>query len=182
FFDKQEIPRYREALPRVFDLALGIDDLNNILAQEKKDSLLKDILKWEKREKLLNEGRNSFDFEVRNIASKAVAYGLISQVDTNILPIDLYSLLENTKTIPDYDFSTKRREEINSRLFIINKQLKECSQFNDDYSNYKKILKNSRDSLKPIEALVKRSNEVVKSEVFDELISALKLDLSNIKK
>ncbi|EOQ62757.1 hypothetical protein F935_01846 [Acinetobacter calcoaceticus ANC 3811] len=182
FFDKQEIPRYREALPRVFDLALGIDDLNNILAQEKKDSLLKDILKWEKREKLLNEGKNSFDFEIRNIASKAVSYGLIPQVDTNILPIDLYSLLENTNTIPDYDFSTKRREEINSRLFIINKQLKECSQFNEDYSNYKKILKNSRDSLKPIEALVKRSNEVVKSEVFDELISALKLDLSSIKK
>ncbi|WP_151962407.1 DUF3732 domain-containing protein, partial [Acinetobacter bereziniae] len=182
FFDKQEIPRYREALPRVFDLALGIDDLDNILAQEQKETLLKEIIKWEKKEKIFDKSRNFFDIEIRNIASKAVSYGLISKVDDYILPTDLYSLLERSNSIPDYDFSTKRREEINSKLFVINKLLKECSLFNEDYANYKKILKNSVDSLKPIEALVNRSNEVIKSDNFDDLISALKVDLAAIKR
>ncbi|MGZ5472018.1 MAG: AAA family ATPase, partial [Nitrososphaeraceae archaeon] len=36
YFDKQNEARYREALLRIFDLAVGIDDIENILAKEKK--------------------------------------------------------------------------------------------------------------------------------------------------
>jgi energy-coupling factor transporter ATP-binding protein EcfA2 len=43
YFDKQTEDRYKEALPRIFDLALGIDTLDNIAAREKKDSLRKQI-------------------------------------------------------------------------------------------------------------------------------------------
>lgn len=35
FFDKQDDSRYREALPRIFDLAVGIETVGNILKKEK---------------------------------------------------------------------------------------------------------------------------------------------------
>ena len=37
FFDKQNETRYKEALPRIFDLALGIETVENILKSEKKN-------------------------------------------------------------------------------------------------------------------------------------------------
>ncbi len=35
FFDKQNETRYREALPRIFDLAVGIESVENTLKKEK---------------------------------------------------------------------------------------------------------------------------------------------------
>ena len=36
FFDKQDQERYQEALPRIFDIAVGIDTVENILKREKR--------------------------------------------------------------------------------------------------------------------------------------------------
>ena len=52
FFDKQDEDRYREALPRIFDLALTIDNVENILNKEVRESLQKKLLKSYKKVKL----------------------------------------------------------------------------------------------------------------------------------
>lgn len=180
FFDKQEIDRYREALPRIFDLALGIDDLENIIARERKDFLLKEIAKLERKKSSFSENKSSFAGEVRNIASKAAEYGLISEVSRDITASRLEEALNESNVSKDYDASTKRRSDINSELFGINRQLRKYSQFNDEYKNYKSTVKNSQDSLKPLKILMGRSDEILKTEIFDELISSLKVDLQRI--
>jgi len=48
FFDKQDEDRYREALPRIFDLAVGIDNIENILAKEKQGELEAEIRKLDR--------------------------------------------------------------------------------------------------------------------------------------
>ncbi|MGT2431933.1 hypothetical protein ACU4HD_30550 [Cupriavidus basilensis] len=78
FFDKQSEERYQEALPRIFDMALGIDDLPNIAAREKRESLRKEIARLQRKETHLDLGRATFDEEVRSIAAKAAEYGIIS--------------------------------------------------------------------------------------------------------
>jgi hypothetical protein len=52
FFDKQDDARYRDALPRIFDLAVGIETVENILKKEKKLSLRLNLLGIIKRLKL----------------------------------------------------------------------------------------------------------------------------------
>ena len=51
YFDKQNLDRYREALPRIFDLATGITTIENIIINDKIEALKKELLKLE-REKL----------------------------------------------------------------------------------------------------------------------------------
>lgn len=181
YFDKQEINRYREALPRIFELALGIDDLDNIVSRERKDLLGKEIAKLERKNLSLSESKNFFEVEIRDIAAKAAEYGLTPELDKDIAASSLQDMLEKPSITPNYDASTKRRSDINSQLFAINRQIRKYSQFNEEYKNYKSTVKNSQDSLKPIKVLMERSNEIVKSGIFDELISSLQVDLRTIE-
>lgn len=180
FFDKQDIDRYREALPRIFDLALGIDDLENITARERKDLLSKEIAKLERKSLSLTENRSSFGAEIRDIAAKATEYGLTPELDKDISASSLRNMLDKPSITPNYDASTKRRSDINSQLFSINRQIRKYSQFNEEFKNYRSTIKNSQDSLRPLKILMERSHEIVKSEVFDELISSLQVDLRTI--
>ncbi|MGP9797589.1 DUF3732 domain-containing protein [Halomonas sp. 86] len=180
FFDKQEIDRYREALPRIFDLALGIDDLENIISRERKDFLFKELAKLERKTLLLVDNKSSFTNEIQNIAAKTAEYGLTPELDKDITATKLLEILDRSSLFPNYDASTKRRSDINSELFSINRQIRKYSQFNEEYKSYKSTIKKSQDSLKPLKVLMERSGEVVKSEVFDELISSLQVDLHKI--
>jgi len=180
FFDKQEVDRYREALPRIFDLALGIDDLENIVARERKDSLSREIAKLERKNISLAENKSPFSAEIRNIAAKAAEYGLTPELDKDITASSLLDMLDEPSITPNYDASTKRRSDINSQLFAINKQIRKYSQFNEEYKSYKSTVKSSQDSLKPLRILMERSSEIAKSEIFDELISSLQVDLRTI--
>ncbi|WP_416310371.1 DUF3732 domain-containing protein [Pseudomonas sp. W03] len=180
FFDKQGIDRYREALPRIFDLALGIDDLENIAARERKESLSKEIARLERKKLSLTESKSSFGAEVRDIAAKAAEYGLTPELNRDVSASSLRDMLDKPSITPNYDASTKRRSDINSQLFSINRQIRKYSQFNEEYKSYKATIKNSQDSLRPLRVLMERSREVVKSEVFDELISSLQADLRTI--
>ncbi|WP_221274540.1 hypothetical protein [Thaumasiovibrio subtropicus] len=49
FFDKQNDDRYREALPRIFDLAVGIETVGNVLKKEKLDKLEKELSRIERK-------------------------------------------------------------------------------------------------------------------------------------
>lgn len=180
FFDKQEIDRYREALPRIFDLALGIDDLENIISRERKELLLKELNKLEKKRNSFAESKSSFASEVRNIAAKAAEYGLTPELSKDITASSLKQLLDNPNITPAFDASTKRRSDINSELFSIKRQIRKYAQFNEEYKSYKSTVKNSQDSLKPLKVLMERSDEIIKSDIFDELISSLQVDLSVI--
>jgi energy-coupling factor transporter ATP-binding protein EcfA2 len=180
FFDKQEIDRYREALPRIFDLALGIDDLENIVARERREHVQKEIAKLERKKSSISEHRNNFSSEIRDIASKAAEFGLAPEFDKNVTATSLRDALASPSITPNFDASTKRRSDINSELFSINRQIRKYSQFTEEYKSYKSTIKNSQDSLKPLKVLMDRSGEIIKSSIFDELISSLQVDLRSI--
>ena len=56
FFDKQNETRYKEALPRIFDLALGIETVENILKSEKKSELERQLAKLVRKNKTITAG------------------------------------------------------------------------------------------------------------------------------
>jgi hypothetical protein len=180
FFDKQEIDRYREALPRIFDLALGIDDLENIVARERREHVQKELAKLERKKSSISENRNNFSSEIRDIASKAAEFGLAPEFDKDVTATSLRDALASPSITPNFDVSTKRRSDINSELFSINRQIRKYSQFTEEYKSYKSTIRNSQDSLKPLKVLMDRSGEIIKSSIFDELISSLQVDLRSI--
>lgn len=181
FFDKQSEERYQEALPRIFDMALGIDDLSNIAAREKKEALRKEIARLQRKEAHLGRGRETFDEEVREIAVKAAEYGLIDS-DPASLSMDNVRRAISDAASPETGQALNKYVETSAKLFVVERRLRKLKQFSSEYRSYKDTFKNAEDSLRPIEQLMKQAPSLVKSEIFDDLISGLKSDLSAVKK
>lgn len=181
FFDKQSEERYQEALPRIFDMALGIDDLANMAAREKQDALKKEILRLQRKDAHLDAGRDVFDEEVREMALKAAEYGLLDVDPTNISREVVQRAIDEAAS-PQTGRALDRHAEASAQLFSIERRLRKLQQFTEEYRSYKGTLKNAEDSLRPIDQLTQQAPMLVKSEIFDELISSLKADLVAIKK
>lgn len=181
FFDKQSEERYQEALPRIFDMALGIDDLSNIAARERKEVLRKELSRLQRKDAHLGQGRETFDEEVRDIAVKAAEYGLIDS-DPEKLSIDSVRSAIRDAASPEAGRALNRYVEASAKLFVVERRLRKLRQFTSEYRSYKDTLKNAEDSLRPIEQLLKQAPTLLKSEIFDDLISSLKTDLSAVKK
>ncbi|MFL9898966.1 DUF3732 domain-containing protein [Paraburkholderia fungorum] len=181
FFDKQSEERYMEALPRIFDMALGIDDLSNIAARERREVLRKELARLQRKDAHLGQGRETFDEEVRDIAVKAAEFGLIDS-DPAELSIDNVRSAISDAASPEAGRALNRYVETSAKLFVVERRLRKLRQFTSEYRSYKETLKNAEDSLRPIEQLLKQAPTLVKSEIFDDLISSLKTDLSAVKK
>ncbi|KVO08518.1 hypothetical protein BGV72_30415 [Burkholderia ubonensis] len=181
FFDKQAEERYREALPRIFDMALGIDDLANMAARERKELLEKELQRAERKNAQLNSGSDEFDKEVRQIAVKAAEYGIFSGAPSAISREVVRRAIDEAASA-DTGRALDRYAEASAELFSVERRLRKLNQFTSEYRAYKDTLKNTEDSLLPIEQLIKQAPTVVKSEIFDDLISSLKADLLAVKK
>lgn len=181
YFDKQNKERYQEALPRIFDLALGIDNLENIAAREKKEQLKKQISRLERKAIKLSDGRALFDEELRSLASKAASYGL-RKIDGKDISLKNFTDILREASAPAQGDALHEHSNISAQIFDIERRLQKLRHFSDEYGLYKDTLRNTQDSLLPIEQLLKQAPTIIKSDIFDELISNIKSDLTTIKK
>ena len=136
FFDKQSEERYQEALPRVFDMALGIDDLPNIAAREKKEFLKIEILRLQRKEDHLRQGRVTFDEEVRVIAVKLAEYGLTDS-DPADVSVETIRKAISDAAAPQSALAMDRYAETSAKLFVIDRRLRKLRQFKAEYRSYK---------------------------------------------
>ncbi|CBJ39340.1 conserved protein of unknown function [Ralstonia solanacearum CMR15] len=180
FFDKQTDDRYREALPRIFDLAMGIDDIENITAREKREQLRKELARVERRSENVSTRRGTFDREARQIAAQAATFGLIKEVPKDITPEQLRDVIMDASS-PKTPKGLDRYSEVSAQLYAVNRRLRKLQQFTQEYKAYKETFGKADDSLRPLAVILERSPELVKSEVFDNLISGLKADLQSVK-
>ncbi|MFC6635593.1 DUF3732 domain-containing protein [Microbulbifer taiwanensis] len=180
FFDKQNDNRYREALPRVFDLAVGIETVENILKREKKLSLQARLVKIEKKNKQISERKSEFHEDLQSIAMEAKEYGLIDEVD------DIPSSIESLKSVIDdginqaYSAKGNRFDKIISEKNLLERKVRNLMRFQSAYNEYKSSLNVIEDSLKPVEYW-RNKDEIVKTSIFDTLITSLEEDLQKIK-
>lgn len=181
YFDHQQDDRYRVALPRVLDLGLGIDNLENIEQRERRDDLRRMIEKLEKKKKVMNGGRHLFESEARQLAASAAEYGLIEKVPA-VVTIDFLREIVKDVHMPDASGEdAKRLTQARSKLFEINRRMRRLREFSDEHKLYKTALKNTHDSLKPLESLLKQSDELLRTDIFDDLIDSLNVDLRALK-
>ena len=179
YFDKQTEARYREALPRVFDLALGIDDIENILAKEKKAAIDLEIKSLERKEKKNQAGSEDFKNEINEISRRAKEFGLISPDCRNEDAISAIKEVLNNPTLQDDSsdkYSILKREEYRQNRIIRN-----LINLKGNYDTYKINLKKIEDSILPIDFLHNKKDELIKTSIYEEVITALEDDLRLIK-
>ncbi len=162
-------------------MALGIDDLGNMAARERRDILGRELAKALRRESQLRAGQDDFDGEIRTLASRAAEYGIFDSSANDVSREAVRDAIERAASV-DTGKAIGRRAEISAELFSVDKRLRQLRQFSADYKEYKRALSLAEDSLLPVNHLIKNAPLLIKSEIFDGLLASLKFDLSEIRR
>ncbi|SEJ77943.1 DUF3732 domain-containing protein [Pseudomonas sp. NFR16] len=181
YFDHQQEDRYRVALPRVLDLGLGIDSLENIEQRERRDDLNRAIERLEKKKRVISGGRHLFEKEARQLAASAAEFGLIEEVPKEVTIEFLRDVVKGVPTPEATGEDAKRLSTARSKLFEINRRMRRLREFSDEHKQYKIALNITRDSLKPLDTLLDQTSQLLKTDLFDDLIDSLNVDLKALK-
>ncbi|MCG3267360.1 DUF3732 domain-containing protein [Yoonia sp. I 8.24] len=181
FFDKQNESRYREALPRTFDLAVGIDTVSNILKREKRTDLEKQLKKLERESDTKSKKQELFLKQASELERKAREFGL---VEDDVSSEDSMALLkEMVESISPKvkEVQAGRHGEISSEISKISLKIGGLKRFSSEYSRYKNSLRATDDSLKAVEFISDKHTSLVQTSIFSEILDALKMDQAAIK-
>ena len=180
FFDKQNDIRYKEALPRIFDLALGIETVENILKSEKKAELENQLAKLIRKNKAISSKASDFNQERVEILQKAKEHNVVrddAKIDEVI--VDLNKAIQGFENEPT---TNSEKEILESSFYSLQRKIRNLKQFSTEYSKYKRSIKNLDDSLKPIEFLREKDSEIIKTSIFEQLLTSYTKDLTKIRK
>lgn len=181
FFDKQNQQRYQEALPRIFDIAVGIDTVENILKREKRTELEKSLSRLQRSLTKTEENHEIFHAQLAETIAKAKAYGLVpddSDVDGSVKT--LQRMVVERESGSDLHVSGQY-EEISSELYRISRKIRGLRKFAGEYTRHKRILLETVDSLKPVNYLIENHKETVRTSIFAEIVESLSSGLQQVK-
>lgn len=181
FFDKQNEPRYQEALPRIFDIAVGIDTVENILKREKRAELERSLARLEKLTAKTQEKRDQFNAQLAETVARAKGYGLVADdTDADASVAALKRMVTERESGPDL-YVSAQYEEISSQIYRVSRKVRGLRKFASEYGNHKATLKETADSLQPVEYLMRNYEETVRTSVFDDILRNLSEGLQQIK-
>ena len=181
YFDKQDESRYQEALPRIFDLAVGIDSVENILAREKKIYIESELRRLERKQARINLQKDDFQKELADVVKRAKELGLV-EPDINMAEA-ISNLRKPVDTLIDQatDRASGKYDKLKSEYYRQKRVIRNLKQLKNEYDSYKIALKDVQDSLKPIEYLNQKNAELIKTSIYYEVILALEADFTSIK-
>lgn len=182
FFDKQKDDRYREALPRIFDLSVGIDTVENIIKRDKRDEIERKILKLEREGERIEKKQSSFYSQLSSVVKTAKEYSLVQEDAEIDSAISVLREMVNRSQASAANGIPEKYAKLSAEINETTRKIKNLQRFTSEYKSYKENLKKTNDSLKPIDFLEKNHSEVIKTSIFDSLISALAEDHAVIKK
>lgn len=173
--------RYREALDRIFDLAMQIDTIENRLKKEKRDDLQRLLEKLNNKKECGVKGKEKFSKELVELIAQAKSYGFIPMEDDLNLGIKHLQLLLETDNDVHSDGNFSRAEQIRSEIMSIRLKLSKINKFKSEYARYKKDTVETSDSLKPVNFLMSSDNFLVKGSFFEHILKSLQADIHTIR-
>ena len=177
YFDKQDNSRYKEALPRIFDIATGIESVENIIFKERKEQLEKKIILLEKKSSKIESHRSIFREEQDEILRISREFDLINSNDNDQAIKELKQVVINKKGNSGYDSS--ERDELERGRNLVKRKINNLKKLKSEYNIYKKNLKTIQDSLAPIDYL--KNKVEVRTDYFECIMVTLERELKEIK-
>lgn len=182
YFDKQSVERYREALPRIFDLATGITTLENIVISDKIEALEKDLSKLEREKMQELQGQENKKAELMLLIKRAKEARII-----NVMSDGYEEDLENLKeaitkgnlSLVDFEDENLLEELRKERQNIIIR-IRKLKRFSKRYAAYKKYLSREESSLKPI-LYIKKYVENIENDEYKQFLNLLEKEYYQIR-
>ncbi len=183
-FDKQsgeKYIRYQEALARIFDIALGVTTIDNLIKHEMVVEKEKELAKLIRQEEHLSKKFNTFEEEIDKLCQKAKSLNIVSlKMSNEECIVELKQQLQDISKIPilDNQLELENYEQEKLRLQI---KLSKYEKYITQYKKYKNLLKNDTDSLKPILYLQENFTDVINISKTDTIINSIAIEYQAIK-
>ncbi|MGO4731155.1 DUF3732 domain-containing protein [Paenibacillus sp. 2KB_22] len=182
FFDKQTESRYKEALDRIFDLSIGIDSVEGTLIKEHINKLTTELRRIEKKITAYDKETRLFEQNMQQVIKRAKEHGLLSDIPSDF-DTELRQLKEvvyqQTKILPSTQVN--EYDQLEKRHWELSRQIKKFRRFEREYNNYKAVLEQNEDSLRPINYIHKNYSEIIDVPLVLEFVGQLKNELTSIK-
>lgn len=182
YFDKQNIQRYRDALPRIFDLATGITTIENIIINDKIESLEKKISKLEREKSQQLQSNEDRKIQLMLLIKRAKEARIINVVSSGYED-DLENLQEavivgklELVDFQEENLLEKLKKERQDIIIRINK----LKRFSKRYAAYKKYLSREENSLKPI-LYIKKYVENIENDEYKQFLNTLEREYLQIR-
>lgn len=184
FYGKEE---YDKALTHIFDLVIGVNNMENSKAKERIKKIDDEIKKIYSREKRNNQTEKAFAKGIYALIEKLKEHKLI-EYSSEINSLDdaiqtIKELISDSKKTANNSTLFEEIDRLNKRCLEINMQLSAFDRYKKEYESYKRNLEKSADSLKPIEYLNKNlSDQLIESYETKTFIDSLECSLKSIQK
>lgn len=181
FFDKQNIDRYRDALGTTFELAVGIETEENLKTKEEINLLKQELKQLRRKQTIINNEMDTFMDGFVDLIIKAKRYNLL---DCNEMDMkkNINELIEISREYRqeniDLNFNkiNKLKKEKNDMI----RKIRNLKKFMYEYDEYKKLEKNTLDSLLPVK-IIQESQKVFEFPELKLLINSLADEYDSIK-
>ncbi|WP_185491328.1 DUF3732 domain-containing protein [Listeria booriae] len=181
FFDKQSDAKYREALDRIFDLAIGIETEENIVKKERLIKLEQKKARQDKRNELLKKEADRFREELVKLGQRASSLGLLGPTESE----DIYDSLRMISTknieISEEDFTMNKLNKLTNKKNEKLRLIRKLNRYNRDYKQLMDSEKRSEDSLKMVDTFQEQYAKVLEIPDISFLISILKDEYNFIR-
>ena len=183
YFDKLDIQRYREALPRIFDLALGFNSIDNLLLQDKIVQLEQKLRKYYKDKELLEKEIDDKELRLKSIIKKAKELKIISSKLTDYRQCikEIQHILD-TGNLTDIEVQeNKEFEELKIKKQCLEIQINKLGRFKNRYLEYKKSLNEEIVALQPISYIKGTFSDNIINDEYNQFLNILENEFKKIK-
>lgn len=182
FFDKMNIERYRDVWFQIFDLSLGVIDLNTIALQKKIEELRQNISNLEAEKKKENRKKEHVEFQIDLLIKHAKENKLIEEsLQREEAFSKISEMISEGAICFSSDFSVQQKfVDLQEKREAINLQLVKLKRFKKSYSEYKNSLREDADALQPINYIQAKFGDKVDGE-YRQFLNVLSKDLEKVK-
>lgn len=172
--------RYQEAIERTFRMAIGAENVDTALSRNRLAELERKKTIEVRKNESYAKYENAFGEEVSALSSEAHSLGVIERIPESYQ--DRITALHNLVHAPQIPNDHKREvERIEKEIFSLTAKNRQMLAFIDTKADYTSALRETEDSLKPVNAFNSQSEDIFPSEFANEVIARLQRELSDIK-
>lgn len=183
FFGKEE---FDKALSTIFDLVIGVDDIENRTVNEQITRIDKEITQIQKKQQKKDKEEILYKNSIWALFERCFLLGFIEQNNT-VNTIDdvisnLRQIIDNYSIIPKNNSLQEELEKLTKQQTQIRAQINAINRYQREYNTYVKNLNKIADSVKPIEFLKnKLSDQLIFSSTTQPFINSIEESLLEIK-
>jgi hypothetical protein len=172
--------RYQEAIERTFRMAIGAENVDTALSRNQLAELERKKALQVRKNESYAKSAHAFSEEVGTLSNEAYSLGMIERIPDSY-DDRVTALLELVQTPAPPSDHKREVERIEREIFSLIAKNRQLQEFIDERPTYASALKETEDSLKPVNIFNSQADDIFPSQLANEVIARLQRELTDIK-